>query len=572
MKQLLALPLLFPWLISAQSIFTKVVDASNPLLNFTNTNGNYKGCVWIDLDHDNWPDAFVSQKFLFRNLKNGMFEQLSDVAGVTIGQPASGSSWGDLDNDGDLDCISASTVSGLHFNLGDHTFELKNALLPEFEDYRAWDCALADVDNNGRLDLFFTHADGFPQGSVQQPCKFYTQGLDGTFTLMGGYAFANEFRPYTIPIWTDYDLDGDADLFIGSGPGGVPGPDFCYRNMLKETGLFSLQRLSDPPFDALQDGQVYNAVDFDNDGDLDICLSNYGGAKTRFYVNQQGNYVETNTPFTVQGQLLTNAWGDMDNDGDLDVLFTRDSPNNIAYYQNMGGSFAPAKTAANISTNACGLALADYDNDGDLDFYVNGATTGRALFRNDTLTGDRHWAQFTLQGVQSNRSAIGALLRLKANGQNKWQIREVSAHNSFQSQHDLRQHFGLNEALVIDSLIVRWPSGTIQTFTNLAADLFYKLVEGEPISPLLGIHPSPAIVDLKISPNPVRQQFRVAFTSKIKTIEMFDSTGKIVPLKILIQDEFTDVALVQHQAAGVYSLRVAFEDGKQGMAQVIVLQ
>ncbi len=566
--------LLSPTLTSAQSLFTKINDPSNPLASFSNTSANYKGCAWIDLDHDNWPDAFMSQKFLFRNLRNGNFEQLPDVNGVTLGQAAAGSSWGDLDNDGDLDCISASTVSGLHFNLGNNTFELKNALLPEFTNYRAWDCSLADADNNGRLDLFFAHADGFPPGSVQQPCKFYLQGTDGSFSLVTGYEFASEFRPYTIPVWTDYDLDGDVDLFIGSGPGGTAGPDFCYRNLLKETGNFSLQRLSAPPFDLLEDGQVYNAIDFDNDGDLDLCLTNYAGAKTRFYVNNQGTYTATNTTFTTQDLLLANAWGDLDNDGDLDVLITRDGTTDIDFYRNLGGSFAQAKIAGQVpdNTNACGLALADYDNDGDLDFMVNGATTGRSLFRNDILASGRHWAQFSLQGGPSNRSAIGALLRLKANigGQAKWQIREISAHNSFQSQHNLRQHFGLNDATIIDSLIVRWPSGTVQTFESLAPDLFYKIIEGQPISPVVGTAPAGQTIDLNIAPNPVTREFSIASEFKILSVEMFDSTGKILPLKISPQEKGMQVWLLGNPAAGVYFVRVGFEGGKVGMGQVVV--
>lgn len=572
MKQLLLPALLFPWLLAGQSIFTKITDANNPLVNFTNTAGNYKGCVWIDLDQDNWPDAFVSQKFLFRNLGNGNFQQLSDVNGVTLGQAASGSSWGDLDNDGDLDCITASTVSGLHYNLGNDTFEVKNSLLPGFADYRAWDCALADADNNGRLDLFFAHADGFPQGSIQQPCKFYLQSTEGVFSEITGYEFATEFRPYTIPVWMDYDLDGDQDLFIGTGPGGSAGPDFCYRNLLTETGSFSLQRITNAPFNALQDGQVYNAIDYDNDGDMDICLTNYAGAKTRFYRNQANTFTEINTPFTLQGQYLSNAWGDMDNDGDLDVLITRDNPTSVLYYQNNAGVFAAAKTAANVSTNACGLALADYDNDGDLDFYLNGATTGRSLFRNDTLSDSRNWAQFTLQGGPSNRSAIGALIRLKANigGQDVWQIRTVSAHNSFQSQHDLRQHFGLNEASNIDSLILRWPSGLVQTFTGLLPNQFYHIVEGQGVSAVADIQRPAEMIPLEISPNPGTHTFQISAPLNIVSVELFDSTGKSIPLQISLEEKRARLQLHAQIPSGIYFARVQLVGGQRGIGQIMV--
>lgn len=573
MKQLAFILFLAAAPLGAQSHFTKVIDPANPLVSFTNTQGNYKGCAWIDLDHDNWPDAFVSQKFLFRNLRNGNFEMLGDVAGVTLGQAASGSSWGDLDNDGDLDCITSSVVSGLHYNLGNDTFELKNESLPLFENYRSWDCSMADADNNGRLDLFFAHARNFPPGTPPQPCKFYLQQTDGTFVIDTSYEFGVQFEPYTIPIWTDYDLDGDMDLFIGTGPGGLPGMDYCYRNMLKENGVFTLERLTMPPFNSLQDGQVYNAIDFDNDGDFDICLTNYAGAPTRFYVNTPAGYVATSTPFTLQAGFLANAWGDVDNDGDLDVLITRDGTTNITYFQNQGGSFSTSKIAGvvNANTNACGLAFADYDNDGDLDFYVNGAASGRSLFRNDTLAGQRKWVQFTLEGVQSNRSAIGALIRIKAtiNGQPVWQIREVLAHNSFQSQHDLRQHFGLNDAITIDSLVVRWPSGLEQIFTQLSSNQFYRLREGENIGLIVSAPETTGALPLHIQPNPASREFRIQSEQLIHSVEVYDSTGKAIPVRFEWQEHSAQIWLLGQAPAGMYTVRALFKNGQTGTAQLM---
>lgn len=91
------------------------------------------------------------------------------------------------------------------------------------------------MDNNGRLDITFTHAccSFHPTGPF--PCRLSLQALDGSFSQVTGDQFTDQNKPYTIPIWSDYDLDGDMDLFIGSGPAGSLGPDFCYKNLLKET-------------------------------------------------------------------------------------------------------------------------------------------------------------------------------------------------------------------------------------------------------------------------------------------------------------------------------------------------
>ncbi|MEO6037094.1 MAG: CRTAC1 family protein, partial [Saprospiraceae bacterium] len=466
----LLLLVLFPWCLFAQAPFIRITDPSNPATTFPGNAAPYKGLAWVDLDGDNRTDLFVSQRYLFHNDGNGHFTQLTNVNGAQGGQGAGGSSWGDLDNDGDPDGITTSVNSGFHQNNGDNTFTLLNADIPDFAGYSAWDCALADADNNGRLDAVFVHACCTFHPTGPFPCKLYLQSQNGGFTPVTGYEFTDTTAAYTIPAWFDYDQDGDMDLFIGSGPAnGTPKPDFNYRNLLKETGAFGLERLTTFPFAEPQDGQTYNLMDYDNDGDLDICLTNYAAAPNRFYRNDGGAYTSINTPFTKVGQHLANCWGDVNNDGYLDVLITTDgSPIINLYYNQKDGSFANAAVASTAGANVCGIAMADYDNDGQLDFYTNGANEARGLFHNQ-LTINQHWAQFTLQGTTSNRSAIGAEIRVKAmlDGGATWQLRQVVAHNSFQSQNDLRQHFGLNDALQIDSVSVRWPSGLVETFSVL---------------------------------------------------------------------------------------------------------
>lgn len=559
--------LLAPPALSSQPTFTKITDPANPAVSFINNTAPYKGVSWIDLNDDNLPDLFVCPKTLFRNDGNGQFTQLPDLNGAGTVQGASGSSWGDVDNDGFPDCITANLVSGYHRNKGDQTFTLETGNLPGLVNYPAWDCALADVDNNGRLDPLFVHANGF-HNPGPFPCRMYQQQNDGSFSLVTGYEFTNQLAPYTIPTWADYDLDGDMDLFIGAGPAGTPGPDFCYKNMLKENGTFSLQRLTAAPFNAFQDGQTYNFIDFDNDGDLDICLTNYNGASNRFWRNNNGSYAAMTTPFTTQSGHLANVWGDMDNDGDLDVLITSDAAPAVRLFRNNGnGTFSSGITAGSSTGNICGVALADYDNDGDLDFYTNGAGAGRGLFRNDNPASGGNWAAFKLYGVQSNRSAIGAIVRLKAqlNGQATWQIRHVQAHNSFQSQSELRQHFGLADATAIDSLELRWPSGLVEVFTGLAGNSFYKIIEGQGINVLTGVHNPENSPLISVFPNPVSDQVCHIKTenenTSISNIQLFDSSGRLVSLRTNRENNACwQLQFDKIPAPGSYFIRVLFED------------
>src|SRR5262249_31061251 len=131
-----------------------------------------------------------------------------------------------------------------------------------------------------------------------------------------------------------------------------------------------------------------------------------------------------------------------------------------------------------------GVTAGDYDRDGDLDLYVHGTTATKRLYRND-LPGTNGWIEITLTGAGapggSNRSAIGAKVRANATigGPPPWMFREVSAQNSFNSMNMLDVHFGLGDASVVDSLVIRWPAGGVQVFTNVPGRRFYQIHEGE---------------------------------------------------------------------------------------------
>lgn len=576
MKQLLLfLPCFCAALLCPAQAFKRITDPTNPATNFANTATNYKGLAWIDLNRDNYPDLFVSPWFLFLNNRNGNFTQLPNLQGVRDEQIALGASWGDLDNDGDMDCAIAAIQSGLFLNKGDNNFTTANPQLPGLDGYSGWDCALADVDNNGLLDLLYVHAccTFHPTGPFN--CKLYLQQPVGVFNPVSGYEFTDQTAPYTIPTWSDYDQDGDLDLFIGSGPAGTARPDFNYKNLLKETGAFQLERLTTFPFLQPQDGQVYNFIDYDNDRDLDICLTNYGGAKTRLYRNNgDGTYLELNTVFSTVRLNLSNVWGDMDNDGYLDVLLAEDQTNSPRLFRNKGnGTFNFPIIPGGTSGNIAGIALADYDNDGDLDFYVNGQSDARTLFRNDTFAAARRWVQFTLEGTNSNRAAIGASIQIKATigGKPMWQMREVLAHNSFQSQSDLRQHFGLNDATQVDSLVVRWPSGIREVFTALPGNQFYRIKENAGLEPILGATSAENAPQFDISPNPVRQFFHIRTSEKTVAFELFDAMGKQISASFTPEvNGQTTVQLPDSLPSGLLFLRATFEGGRQYTQKIMM--
>ncbi|MEP7169179.1 MAG: FG-GAP-like repeat-containing protein [Bacteroidota bacterium] len=514
-----------------QGGFTKVVDPGNPVTTFTSP-GAYKGAAWVDYDNDGDLDLFASPNFLFRNDGNGVFVQLTNPFGFTALQNPGGSSWADLNHDGFIDCIIAQKPSGVYLNNGNGTFTNISSQISNFNTFPAWACAIGDWNKDAFPDFVFAHAAGFLTPGPFPSKLYLNTNAAVTPQYITGITLTDSTKPYTVPYWSDYDLDGDMDLFVASGPGGSPGPDFCYKNLKVETGLDSLQPMTSELFvQQLQDGQCYNFVDYDNDGDMDLCLTNYSGAQTRFYINSGGVYTLQTMPFTAQTGNLTNDWADFDNDGDIDVLITNDQQLTKYYRNNGNGTFA---TAISLGiAGGCGITNGDYDNDGDLDLFIHGTGNARALFRNDSVY-NNNWVNIKCTGITSNTSAIGTIVKLKVtiNGSAVWQLREINAQNSFQSQNDLRVHFGLGNATVIDSIIIKYSSGQIATLTNIAVNNFYCHEEGtNSLCLATGIKEMKNnSSDLSIYPNPSDSFINTKSknNSKIDYWQIFDSTGKII--------------------------------------------
>ncbi len=453
------------------------------IINQTTTASNYSGPAWVDIDNDGDLDLHAPREHLFFNEGDGSFTYNNTLITGAFSTNANGVSWADYNNDGFLDMAMSGNSLKVYKGDGGNSFEIltEGPFNPD-SGFQGWAPAWGDFNNDGFVDIIFTHANGFHAGSSTPSFLFVNNG-DGRFTENTDYLFTQEKAPYTIATWTDYDMDGDLDLFIGSGPAsGTPARDYIFINQLTETGSADLIRLEDGPLGTdLQDGQTYNTVDFDNDGDFDVHLTNYGAAIDKFYVNDNGVYTSVSTPFTNGNGRLGNNWGDTDNDGDLDVIVTSESGK--TFYQNNGdGTFTQiTDNGFPSSGSARGATFGDYDDDGDLDIYVVGSSDGGGFYRNDNDNGNA-WVKFNLEGTVSNRAAIGAKVKVKANisGEDVWQIREVLAANSFGGHNSLITHFGLGDASTVDEAIVEWPSGETTELTNISVNTTHDVVEEIP--------------------------------------------------------------------------------------------
>lgn len=487
--------------LQAQTSFTRITDTNNPIYAKIGAQG-YIGASWVDYNNDGWQDLYVTRSFLFKNLGNGQFEALEPIKKTAVAQGFA-NTWADYDNDGDLDVFITgaknSKGSALYRNEGNDIFiKDKTGIMNDTLGNAGWGAAWGDYDNDGKVDLVVAAAFGF--GGVTHNNRLFHNEGNGTFSRVDSSIISAQSAPYTVPSWADYDLDGDLDLFIGSGPAtGTLAPDFLFLNHLKENKkAFFTRLLTDPIGTDKLDGQVWNWVDYDNDGDLDGFVTNYNfPTPNNLYRNDNGTFkriteAEVGTIVSDKGLFLANTWGDFDNDGDLDCLTSRDSGNGTApgeclYYQNNGdGTFSPSLTSffKQMTNFASCVSYADYDRDGDLDIFATG--TGKAfggLFKNNLSNGNS-WVNFHCIGKGdgfSNKAGIGTKIRITTtiNGKKTTLIREVATQNSFNGHNMLNIHFGLGDAKVIDNVEIMWSSGEITNCKDVIVNKFYDIKEGD---------------------------------------------------------------------------------------------
>lgn len=439
------------------------------------------GAAWGDYDNDGWPDLVVSsygENELFRNNGDGTFERRSEQSGIGAYQGFwTGVSWGDFDRDGLLDLYVAGYVK--YSDLGK---------MPPSLQY--------DVEAPPSLN---------PSAFAPERNLLYRNNGDGTFTEMAYQAgVANPQGRSLAAAWVDLDDDGWPDLYVANDVS----DNALFRNL--GNGLFEEVSLAARVADYR--GAMGIAVgDWDGDADVDLFITHWIAQENALYNNMRTQRLELDLPRSRTLQFMDEAdryglgqialdyvgWGtsffDYDNDGSLDLFVVNgstlqedDDPrllvgmrDQLFWNRNAEEGFydVSAVSGQYFATESVGrgAAFGDYDNDGDTDVFVvnNG---GRAvLLRNDGGNTNR-WLKIRLEGRQSNRSAIGAKLRLVAGP--TVQIREVGSQSSYLSQNSLIAHFGLGSRAQADTLEIVWPSGLREILTNVAADQTLHLVEG----------------------------------------------------------------------------------------------
>jgi enediyne biosynthesis protein E4 len=481
--------------------FTDVTDVAG----VANERWGQGVCVG-DFDNDGWEDLYVSnfgRNRLYRNNHDGTFTDVAEKAGVTAGGWSTGCAFGDYNGDGRLDLFVAGYI----------TLDLNN--LPpagtgpvvvggkKDEMKAAGAMGAAYVAGSGSCQYRGQRVMCGPLGLKGAPDHLFRNNGDGTFSEVSKQAGVDDSAGYygLGVAWFDYDDDGRPDLIVANDST----PNYLYHN--KGDGTFeNVSYLSGAALNENGRAQAHMGVaigDYDGDGRDDIHITNFADDSNVLYHNDGGGIFTDVTFASGLGEVSIPflGWGtnffDYDNDGALDLLAVNGHVYPIAdvadwgtsyrqrplLFRNVKGKFyeigSSAGAALNFPRASRGSAVGDFDNDGDLDILINNIDDAPTLLRNDAGARAGHWLGVSLVGDpkrKSPRDAIGATVLCTVGG--KTMRAEVASGRSYNSQSDLRAHFGLGTSAKVDRLEVRWPNGKAEQYAITAVDQIGAIEQG----------------------------------------------------------------------------------------------
>ena len=513
-------------------IHWKHVDGRSGQKYFMETLGS--GAAFFDYDADGDPDLYfvnsaplpgydsqeIPQNCLYQNNGDGTFTDVTETAGVGDTGYGHGCAVGDYNNDGQLDLyVTNYGVNRLYRNNGDGTFTEVAESAGVAESRWSTSCAFADYDRDGYLDLYVVNYIvfdmdenpwcGFKEKGIRAYCEpdnftaqsdtLYRNNGDGTFTDVTKTAgIYNTTGKGLGVVWGDYNNDGTPDIYVANDST----ENLFYHNngdgTFEEVGFMVGVALS-------EDGVAENGMgtafgDWNNDGWLDLTVTNYAQQTNTLYHNDADGFFTDATATTKTAQLTypylgwATAFMDYDNDGYQDLfvanghlhenlaelgqegtygqrnlLFRNNAANGT--FTEVSETLGPGMKLQDVSR---GATFADYDLDGDLDIVVTNSNTAPRLLRNDGGN-EKNYLQIRLTATHGSTDAIGA--RVKLTTGKLTQTREVRSGDGYLSQQNLILHFGIGDYEQVDSIEVLWQSGTKQFIESIPANQMLSLEE-----------------------------------------------------------------------------------------------
>lgn len=534
--------------------FSGVAAAQGITFASQNFGGTSTICCGVDMNGDGLDDIVttnVPNITVYAQKASGGFTATTyNVPGLTTA-PGWSIAAGDFDRNGftDLALGGGSRLAVVKANnAGDGYINLvsNNPQNPALNNFNrnifSQRTNFSDINNDGNLDLFACH-------DVDQSHVYRNDGEGNLIFDIPMFPTLDVGGNYST-VWVDYDNDGDLDMYEAKCRGGAPIGDLQRINLLYTNngdGTYTENAAAAGVADGLQSWSSAWA-DYDNDGYMDFVLSNItsndnpSNDKNRFYHNN-GDGTFTDIYETTGIESNVGSWevqcADFNNDGFVDFLWQ----NNKQLWINNGDL---TFTGYNLPFSEG--AIGDYNNDGFLDVQI-----GSKVWYNSG--NPNKWLKVRLQGVESNINGIGA--RIEIYGAWGKQIREIRSGEGFSHMSSLSAHFGIGNASEIEKVIIRWPSGNVDTIMDPSSNQSLLVVEGS--SPLKTENFS--TTDFSVYPNPANDIINIKFSNnmQIANAQVYDLSGRLV-FDAAVNNQIIDVKSL---SSGSYILKVKNSDGQQ---------
>lgn len=502
-------------------------------------NSQYNMCV-VDMNGDHKDDIVgVSPGTLRINYQQpgGTFTPTDFAIVGTSKMPGWSMAAGDMNKDGYNDLLLGAG-NGLTFWKSNSTGTGYTSNNPG-DDIFCQRTNFADLNNDGHLDGFSCH-------DIAPNCYYLNDG-NNNFTFYqstvtpGAMNFGSIGGNYAT-IFVDYDNDGDSDVFVSkcSGP-----PCEIHRNDGNGvyTDVSAQAAINVTPISSWSSA----LADFDNDGDMDVLIGSNGGVRTKLFRNNldtTNNIEESFTDISAGSGWDTDTSTnrdyiayDFDNDGWIDVM---GGGNKIMFNQGNGTFVSVGYPGVSIG------AIGDLNDDGFLDI-LNGTNVRMAVPNNN------NWIKISLNGITSNSNGIGA--RVEIYGSWGKQIRDIRAGEGFTYASTLNGHFGIGANTEIEKIIIRWPSGTVDTINNPAINQTVNVIEGTTLATT-----TYANAEFTLYPNPAQHFINVkwnAATHNLTSAQIFDLQGRLIS-KSALTNQKIDVDQLQ---TGTYIVLLRDDNG-----------
>jgi len=502
----------------AQQIFTEVAAS----LGISGQTGLGHSVGWCDIDNDGDLDVAMSNQdgsgfWLYSN--NGPdFTNVTSSVGLG-GLGAYRILWGEVTGDDYSDLIlDWGSSQRLFGNNGGTSF----TDLTSGSGLTGNPVCIADFDNDGSADILTLTSSG---------CSVLLNSGSGVFT-----AQAAGTGDWWVAVTLDYDLDGDQDIYLGTYGND---PNTLLRN--DGSAFTDVTVAAGVTFNTGTGGVT--AGDYNNDGYIDLYLGNYSAPGCRLFKNNgDGTFSDVTMAAGVLGHTDTRTSGftDYNNDGWLDIFSSHHDffvYSNIMWRNNGNGTFSDVGESLGLSGewigDYFGTAWGDYNLDGDVDLFAVGHIDKYVLFRNDqSTTIPANYVTLELEGTVSNRDAIGA--RVVADLGTVSLTRCVRGGEGYHDFHSLPIEFGLYDAASIQSLEINWPSGLVETYTDLSVNQYIYAIEGDSLQTGItggSLQSAGGELQLDCSPNPCAGSINVCFTGTegvTAELAVFDLSGRLI--------------------------------------------